>query len=64
MTDRAQCPFCMSHPRLKASGEMYAHTAGRFRKSCPGSGHTKEQAKAIKAGEVPAKSETRPEDIF
>lgn len=71
--DRVQCPFCLGHLRVKGDGTMYAHDRGRpgMRKRCPGSGKTKEQAKADRTLQdrgiaIPSgqPDEVRPEDIF
>lgn len=80
--ERVQCPFCLAHLRVKTDGTMYAHDRGkpRRRKRCPGSGRTKERARAERDAantegrtptflsgapdKVDAPSEVRPEDIF
>lgn len=77
--DKVQCPFCLGHPRVKGDGTMYAHDWGRpgMRKTCPGAGRTKDEAKAAKSEGVrsplssgrpekvkDAAPEVRPEDIF
>lgn len=76
--EKVQCPFCLGHPRVKGNGTMYAHDWGRpgMRKRCPGTGRTKDEAKAAKSEgirtvlasggpeKVEAPSEVRPEDIF
>lgn len=77
--ETTQCPFCLGRRRVKSDGTMHAHDWGRpgMKKRCPGSGRTKDEAKAAKSAgppyEVPsgrpdkvepAAPEVRPEDIF
>lgn len=67
--DRVQCPHCLARVRIKqGTWEMYAHNWGRpgLLKQCPGSGKSKRQAKAEKAGGAPVAVDQgpRPEDIF
>lgn len=55
---RVQCPFCMAYRKVTVEGKIPKHSAGRrgVRKVCPGSGRTKEEAKAE---QLAAKSEGR-----
>lgn len=80
--EKQQCPFCMARRGQKSDGTFHAHDWGRsgMKKRCPGSGRTKEGAKAEQlaaksAGRPPvvlsgppekvdAPAEVDPEDIF
>lgn len=79
---RVQCPFCLAYRNITAEGKIPRHSAGRrgVKKPCPGSGRTKEEAKAeglaaksegrapvVLSGppeKVDAPAEVNPEDIF